>query len=124
MARKYSPLGEMPSRAARRFAERKTDFGSEMMIFNGKSPFLQFFANYSPQSLLERLPGASNVLLQRTIDARLIAAATGRVDFGPEPLQHLVVEPDGDPSLAGWQRPNRATAGLREIIFLAHHRSR
>jgi hypothetical protein len=83
----------------------------------------KLFAQHTPQGLLERFGRATDVFAQCGVDQGLVITAPRRVYFSLEPLQHVVVEPNRDSSLAGRERSYRTTTCRSEIVGPSHHLS-
>jgi hypothetical protein len=61
-------------------------------------PTLQLLPNHPPEEVFGRLVGLIHIPAESLVDERLVVAAS-LVDPVPEPLQHLVIQADGDPGL-------------------------
>jgi len=63
---------------------------------------------------------ALHVFTQREVDQFLIVSTPGRVNLLPEPIKHVVIEPNGNASLPGWSRVDGSSPTLPEVILLFH----
>ena len=76
----------------------------------------QFFAHHAPQRLFQRLLSSLYVLSQDAVDEGLVVPTASIVDLLAEPIQHVVVETDGDTRLPG-RRRHHGTALPREKSY-------
>ncbi len=78
----------------------------------------------APQISLQRLSPALNMLFEGAVDHGLIASAASGLDLGTEPVNHIIIQANGDPDFAWGERDNGSSFTLAEIISFAHAFSR
>jgi len=81
---------------------------------------VEFFADDAAEGGFEGFVGAADVLAQGFVDQRLVVAAAGFVDLMTEPVENIVIEPDGDPGFPLGNREHRAALAFAEIVFTLH----
>jgi hypothetical protein len=64
---------------------------------------LELCADHPPQDLLQRLVLRIELFAQRLVDHCLVIAAALHLNLAPKPIQHFIIQTDGDASFAGWE---------------------
>jgi hypothetical protein len=85
-------------------------------------PLAEFLAENTPNCTLERFRPTSRILAQSVVDERLVTTPPSRMHLLPKPVDHVVVEPDGDPGLSLRDRNHSAALTLRKVVLLRHRR--
>src|SRR5712691_4233358 len=80
----------------------------------------QFLPQHTPQRVFEGGLSGFHVLPESPIDERLVVPAAGLVDLRLEPRQNIMVQSDGDPTLACRGLDYRPALPTPEVIFFAH----
>src|SRR5258706_9141658 len=81
---------------------------------------VQFFANDAAKNGLERFLAFLNEGPQSIVDLRLVIRAPSHVSLLSEPVEHVIVKANSDPSLAWRRRQNGAALGMGEVVILTH----
>ena len=74
----------------------------------------------SSERALQRLPPSADEIAQRKINKRLIVASAGAIDFIPEPVQKVIIQPNRYSDLALRNGQYDPAFALAEIVFLLH----
>src|SRR5262249_26777824 len=80
----------------------------------------EFFPDDAAQRGLQRFVRTANVLSQSVVDQALIVAAASPIHLPPEPIQNVIVDPDGNSRLALGHGHHRSASGAAEVIFTFH----
>src|SRR6266567_8131899 len=80
---------------------------------------VQFLANHATKNHLERFLAFLNKGSQGIVDVRLVIRTTSEVSLLSKPVEHIIVETNRDPGLAGRWWQDGTAFGLGEVVVLA-----
>ncbi len=79
-----------------------------------------FLSNHPPEQPFKVFAIGSDVVSQCLVDHCLVTAAPGIMNAGAEPVEDIVIDPDGNPGLARRGSDHRPSFALAEVVSLFH----